>query len=222
MRSSTAFVRNSSGAPASAIASTKLRLDRCTISVAQANVRERESLAWMLEAAGYRVVSCSSGEALLREFEPRSVGCLVLDLQLPDMSGTHLLGRLRRMGCQQHYLITADDCKASEAVDLLQSGAIDLLVKPWRKQRLLESVAKACRQHQRWNAVQTRLNKLSGREREILELIVAGLPTKQIARRLNISPRTVHVHRGNINKKLAVSSFATLVQTITMHEMTRV
>jgi FixJ family two-component response regulator len=219
MPSSTVLPRNSNGAPVSTRALAKL--DRCAISIAQADVQELESLAWMLEAAGYKVVSGGSGEAILRVFDPRLVGCLVLDLQLPDMTGTELLAQLRRRGCRQPYLITADQCDASVAVDLLQSGAIDLLVRPLREQRLLESVAKASRLHQHWKAVQTRLDKLSGREREILELVVAGLPTKQIARRLSISPRTVDVHRSNIGKKLEVSSFAALVQTITEHEMTR-
>jgi two-component system response regulator FixJ len=175
-----------------------------------------------LETVGYKVAAHGDGEELLRAFDPRCVGCLVLDLHLPDFKGTELVKRLRRIGCHQPCLITTDVCDADEAVELLLSGVIDLLVKPWRKERLVESVAKASRQHQRWNFVQMRLDRLSRRERQVLELVIAGLPTKQIARRLNISPRTVDVHRSNIGKKLEVSSFAALVQIITEHELTRI
>lgn len=198
------------------------RHDRLTVSVAQADPREGASLAWSLETVGYRVASSSCGEELLRTLDPRWVGCLVLDLHLPDFRGTELVRRLRRVGCRQPYLITADACDAEEAVELILSGAVDLLVKPWPEERLLASVARASLQHQRWNNVQTRLDRLSRRERQVLELVIAGLPTKQIARRLNISPRTVDVHRSNIGKKLEVSSFAELVQTITEHELTKI
>jgi len=196
--------------------------DRLTISVAQADVQEREPLTWILEGAGYKVVSCGSGEELLRAFDSRQVGCLVLDLVLPDMTGTELLARLRRQSCQQPFLITAGKCDASVAVDLLLSGAIDFLVKPLRRERLLKSVERASLLHQRWKIVQTRLDKLTVREREVLGHVIAGRPTKQIARRLQISPRTVDVHRSNIGKKLEVQSFAALVQTITEHELYRV
>jgi two-component system, LuxR family, response regulator FixJ len=182
----------------------------------------RDALGWVLQSVGLRVESCGSPEQALAVCRSETPGCLVLDLQLPGMSGFELRKRLIANGCFHPFLIMSGHGDVSSAVRAMRMGAIDFLEKPFSHQRLVDCVHRAIQrdredrlrqaEHQ---AVHERLDSLTPRESEVLELVADGTLSKRIATKLGISPKTVEVHRSNIMRKMKAESVAQLVHLVT-------
>lgn len=179
----------------------------------------RSALALLISTVGLRVQGWGDPEAFLAEFDRQSIGVIVLDVRMPGVSGLTVLDSLQQSGADQPVIMltghgTVDLCRRA-----FKAGAIEFLEKPVDDELLLDTLQQAVRRHvksrQRHAAdtqARQRFQALSEREREVLGLIVAGLTNKEIARALDLSPRTVETHRANVFEKLAVPSLAQLIR----------
>ena len=181
----------------------------------------RDSLKWLLESRGLKVELYPSGEAFLGAFSNDFCGCLVLDVRMPGMSGMDLHARLQARASALPVIFITGHGDVPMAVSALKKGAADFIEKPFNDQdmlRLIESCLKqdraaAARRAEKASLLQT-LESLTQREREVLNLIVAGKLNKQIADDLSISIKTVEVHRSRVMEKMGANSVAELVQLV--------
>ena len=181
----------------------------------------RDSLAWLVESQGFAVTAFASGEAFLAACHDDMVGCLVLDVRMPGMSGLELYERLNARHSTLPVIFITGHGDVPMAVSALKKGAVDFIEKPFGDKdmlRLIEQCLEIDRegreQRRRDAAVARRLESLTQREHEVMNLIVTGKLNKQIADVLNISIKTVEVHRARIMEKMHVRSVAELVQAV--------
>ena len=181
----------------------------------------RDSLAWMLESNGYTAYAYPSAEAFLQMWKPEMTGCLVLDVRMPGMSGLELFEELVQRGCTLEVIFVTGHGDVAMAVGALKKGAADFIEKPFNDQDMLVLIRQCLARErlQRSRRIQEadtvhRMKQLTQREREVLELIIAGKLNKQIAGHLGISIKTVEVHRARVMEKMGVNSLAELVQHV--------
>lgn len=179
----------------------------------------REALALLIGTVGLRVRGWADPQTFLEGFEAGSVGAVVLDVRMPGLGGLSVLEQLKARGVDQPVIMltghgTVDLCRRA-----FKSGAAEFLEKPVDDQLLLDTLQTAVRQHVRSRerraadgVARARYALLSGREREVLGLIVEGLTNKEIGRSLGLSPRTVESHRASVFAKLEVDSLARLIR----------
>lgn len=179
----------------------------------------RDSLAWLLESHDLAVRHYESAQAFLDQCDPALSGCLVLDVRMPDMSGLELHERLRERGSTWPVVFITGHGDVPMAVSALKRGAVDFIEKPFRDEEMLELIRKCLltdaetrQRQQRDAALRQRAASLTEREREVMQLIVAGNLNKEIADQLGISVKTVEVHRGRVMEKMAARNAADLVQ----------
>jgi FixJ family two-component response regulator len=181
----------------------------------------RRSLAYLFDAAGWRVQSFASAHDFLDHYDGHVPGCLVLDVRMPLMSGLRFQQTLRERGNHLPVIFLTGHGDLAMAVQAMKTGACDFLEKPCKDQVLLDAVTRAVQrsiEDSRVNAqtrtAETALATLTAREREVAELMAAGKPSKIIARELAISDKTVQVHRHNTMEKLGVHSAAEIAQLL--------
>jgi FixJ family two-component response regulator len=179
----------------------------------------RDALARLLASVGLRVQGWADAQQFLRGFERDAIGAVVLDVRMPGMGGLALLDALRAAGADQPVILLTGHGTVEMCRRAFKSGAAEFLEKPVDDEALLEAVQAAVRTHSRSRerdsadrAARERFVRLSEREREVLALVIEGLTAKQIARRLDLSPRTVETHRAHLSEKLEVESLAQLVR----------
>jgi len=183
----------------------------------------RDSTAWLLETAGYEVHAFASGPAFLEAYAGRRHGdageCLVSDIRMPGMSGLQLQDELARRGIQLPLVFVTAHGDVPLAVEAMRKGASNFLEKPFTDEALLEALRTAmvrARGHGGGMANEL-LAKLSPRERQVLDLVVASKPNKIIADILGISIKTVELHRANMMGKLGVRSLPELMKVALGH-----
>jgi RNA polymerase sigma factor (sigma-70 family) len=181
----------------------------------------RDSLVWLLESQGFKVAAFPSAEDFLRRWRPEFNGCLLLDVRMPGMSGLELHERLRAQYCTLPVIFITGHGDVPMAVAALKKGAVDFIEKPFNDNDLLHLVSQCLakeresRDRRRQDAeVSRRLDQLTQREREVLDLIIVGKLNKQIADVLGISIKTVEVHRARVMEKMGAQSLAELVQNV--------
>jgi two-component system, LuxR family, response regulator FixJ len=179
----------------------------------------REALARLLGSVGLRVQGWADAQQFLGGFDRDAIGAVVLDVRMPGMGGLALLDALRAAGADQPVVMLTGHGTVEMCRRAFKSGAAEFLEKPVDDEALLEAVQAAVRTHSRSRerdradrAARERFARLSEREREVLALVIEGLTAKQIARRLELSPRTVETHRAHLSEKLEVESLAQLVR----------
>ena len=182
----------------------------------------RDSLTWLLESNGYTVKCQSSAESFLQSLQnddKKTVSCLILDVRMPGMSGLELQERLLSESIPMPIAFITGHGDVSMAVTTMKKGAVDFIEKPFKESELKILVEKMLTRARIDYAkadtqknTQNLLNKLTGREKQVLERIVAGRLNKQIADDLNISIKTVEAHRANIMEKLNVNTVADLLR----------
>jgi two-component system response regulator FixJ len=179
----------------------------------------RKSLAFLLATAGFPVRVHESATGFLAAAPTAGKACLVTDLKMPDASGVELLERLNGMGVMIPTVIITGHGDVPMAVAAMKAGAVDFIEKPFEDGVLIDAVKRAASRLDDTvetahdvQALHIRLKTLSQRERQILSMIVAGLPNKTVAYDLGISPRTVEVHRANIMSKMQARSLPELVR----------
>ena len=181
----------------------------------------RDSLVWLLESSGYRVAAYASAEAFLAAYTAAMTGCLVLDVRMPGMSGLELFEELRARHCTLPVIFITGHGDVPMAVSAVKKGAVDFIEKPFGDRDMLGLIEQclaaelAGRLKRRLEAdTARRLDHLTQREREVLDLIILGKLNKQIADVLGISIKTVEVHRARVMEKMGAHSLAELVQHV--------
>lgn len=210
------------GADGSLIGSDPRRSDdlfRPTIFVVDDDHGTREALKELIEIEGGLVESYASAEAFLEGYRPSHQGCLVVDEKMPGMGGVELLERLSIDGRQIPAIVITAHGDAPTAIRAMRAGAADFIEKPVSPEELLASLERVVRQSQSsqersaWRTAQAaRIAVLTERQRQVMELVVAGYANKEIAARLGINQRTVESHRALIMKKTGAKSLADLVR----------
>jgi two-component system, LuxR family, response regulator FixJ len=190
-----------------------------TVFVIDDDADLRQSLGWLLEAAGLRFRGYATADEFLGDYQPDESGCLLLDVRMPGLSGLDLQEELRRRGVPPPIIIMTGHARVPMAVRALKGGAIDFIKKPFGDRALLERVRKAIDLDRRTRRVRMecsefaeRLTYLTPRERDVMNLVILGKPNKIIADDLGISAKTVEIHRGRVMEKLQVGSVAELVR----------
>ncbi|MBS1141654.1 MAG: regulatory protein, LuxR:Response regulator receiver [Proteobacteria bacterium] len=192
-----------------------------TIYVVDDDEAMRDSMTWLLEGEGYRVACFDSAESFLKARRDDMRGCLVLDVRMPEMSGLELQEKLDALGSQLPVIFVTGHGDVPMAVSALQRGACDFIEKPFHNEDLLSRIQRALEldnqlsaRRQRDGAISHRLDQLTQREREVMQLVVTGKLNKQIADELNISMKTVEAHRARVMEKMGVRTLAELVKVV--------
>lgn len=175
----------------------------------------RRSAAFMLKHAGYRVELHVSGVDFLKQAKSCERGCVLLDVRMPDMDGLQIQQEMVKRGIDMPVIILTGHGDIAVAVKAMRAGAVNFIEKPYEKEDLLRSIEEAFHRLERTHnremkadEARVRLASLTGRERDVLDGLVAGYPNKTIAYDLGISPRTVEIYRANMMEKLRVRSLS--------------
>ena len=196
-----------------------LSAQRGVVYVVDDDEAVRDSIQWLLEADGFRVKNYESAETFLARYDPRELACLILDVRMAGMSGMELQDKLIERKAPLPIIFITGHGDVPMAVQSMKKGALDFIQKPFDEQQLRTMVVKmldaAREKHAESQDAATRdalLAKLTGRESQVLERIVAGRLNKQIADDLGISIKTVEAHRANIMEKLGANTVADLLK----------
>jgi FixJ family two-component response regulator len=180
----------------------------------------REALAFLLGTVGLEVAPYADAAAFLDRLPGLKPGCIVTDIRMPQLSGLRLQERLKENACDWPVIVVTGHGDVEACRRALKGGAVDFLVKPIDEQALIDAVhgalaaldaALAARRES--DQRQRRMARLSVREEDVLRLIAEGRSTKEVARELGLSPRTVDTHRAHIAEKLQTNSVAEMVRT---------
>jgi len=192
-----------------------------TIHVVDDDEAMRDSMSWLLEGEGYAVACYDSAASFLAARNDNMHGCLVLDVRMPEMSGLELHEKLEALGSQLPIIFVTGHGDVPMAVSALQRGACDFIEKPFNNEDLLSRIKRAlaldCQlaaRRQRASVIEQRLGQLTQREREVMQLVVAGKLNKQVADQLDISMKTVEAHRARVMEKMGVRTLAELVKAV--------
>jgi two-component system response regulator FixJ len=192
-----------------------------TVFVVDDNVGVRKSLRALLESAGLAVETYASGDEFLTAYDPERPGCLVLDVRLRHSSGLDLQDDLRRRKVMLPIIVLTGHGNVPTSVRALKAGAVDFLQKPAPPKLLLERIRAAIDSDRQARALRDEhtvvvqmVAHLTPREREVMELLVAGKTSKEIAAAMNVSVRTAEGHRRMVLSKMNVSSAAQLVRSV--------
>jgi two-component system response regulator FixJ len=193
--------------------------DDFTVHIVDDEEPVRKSLAFMLTMNGFAVRIHESATAFLQFAPVARDAVLITDLRMPDMTGVELIRNLASLQNKIPSLVITGHGDVPMAVDAMKAGAIDFIEKPFEDTVIIDAIGRAAAQlHNRRISTDTieevreRLATLSDRERQVLSAVVAGLPNKAIAYDLDISPRTVEVHRSNVMGKMNAKSLPELVR----------
>lgn len=193
--------------------------DQPTVHVLDDDQAVREALEFLIQTVGLSVKTYPSPTRFFEEFDPEAVGCLIMDIRMPVMSGLQVQTELKNRHIDIPIIMMTGHGDVELCRRAFLNGAVEFLLKPIDEQQLIDALQKAVRQH-----IQSReklavtqqarelLDKLSPREKEVLQGMLAGLSSKQVAKELGLSPRTVETHRSHIMEKLEVSSLAQLIR----------
>ena len=179
----------------------------------------RDSLGLLLKSMGIEAQLFESAQAFLDDYDRTWQGCIVLDIRMPGMSGIELHKQLIELRCTMPVIFVTGHGDVPMAVDAMHDGAFDFIQKPFRDQELLDRINQALTwdiehrsEEERKRVVQERFDTLTPREREVMDCVVRGLANKVIAMDLDLSQRTVEIHRARVMEKMHARSLADLVR----------
>jgi two-component system response regulator TtrR len=185
----------------------------------------RHSTRNTLQVAGFQVYAYESAEQFLDHYRPENGGCLVLDVELPGMDGLELQAMLARNSVQPSIVFISSEADVAKSVQAMRAGAVDFLQKPFKDVELLARVQEALdrdrhirQHHAQISYVNDRMDSLTRREREVLDLVLDGLTNKEIANQLGLSHRTVELHRSRVMAKMKAHSIVELVKMTTVFQ----
>ena len=192
-----------------------------TVFVVDDDAGVLDALRILLRSVGLRAETYPSADDFLENFDQEAPGCLVLDVRMPGMSGMELQEKLAEMGFSTPIIFVTAHGDVPMAVEAVKGGAIDFIQKPFRDQELLDKIQHAIEldadsraERESKEEIAGRIAALTPREREVMDLVVAGKLNKVIARDLGISQRTVEIHRARVMQKMQASSVSQLVQFV--------
>ncbi len=179
----------------------------------------RHSASFMLRHAGFRVKTYPDGVAFLTQVAEAETGCVLLDVQMPGMDGLEVQESLNQRGVAMPVIVLTGHGDVEVAVRAMKAGAVDFVEKPYAKQMLVDALTRAFEQLEARHQgdvlaaeARGRIERLTDRERDVLVGLVAGHTNKIIAETLDISPRTVEIHRANLMEKLEAPSLSTVLR----------
>jgi len=194
---------------------------RPTIFVVDDDSAVRDALKLLLRSVGQAVETFGSGQEFIEAYSEDRPGCLVLDIRMPGMSGLELQQRLNERHSILPIIFITGHGDVPMAVEAMQAGAVDFIQKPFRDQDLIDRINQALEKDSNnraalgeRNDIRHRLETLTPREREVLDLVVHGKANKVIAGDLKLSQRTVEIHRARVMEKMQASSLAHLVRMV--------
>ena len=192
-----------------------------TVFVVDDDDAVRTSLRLLLKSVGLPVETFASAQEFLDAFDSDRAGCLVLDIRMPGMSGLELQQRLNEIHAIVPIVFITGHGDVPMAVEAMQHGAVDFIQKPFRDQDLIDRINQALEKDRdnraglkERDAIRRRMQQLTPREREVLDLVTQGKANKVIAGDLNVSQRTVEIHRARVMEKMGASSLAHLVRMV--------
>jgi len=197
-----------------------MREPKVFIAVVDDDLSVREGLESLIRsAAGCRVETFASAQEFLARPNTEAPNCLILDLQLPGLSGLDLQKRMAEVGPEIPIVFLTGHGNIPASVRAMKAGAVEFLTKPFDDEELLHAIQEAIerdrrnrQQHTEMHELQVRYELLTVREREVMQQVVSGLLNKQVAAELNITEFTVKVHRGQVMRKMRADSLADLVR----------
>ena len=179
----------------------------------------RDSLSFLLETAAYKSCTYDSATAFLAALPTLAPGCIITDIRMPEMSGMELVRRLHEQGVAHPVIVITGHADVPLAVEAMKAGVVDFIEKPFDDEVLLLAVRRAMArgidqqaEREARTEVLARIESLSGRERDVLDGLVAGRGNKVIAFDLGISPRTIEIYRANLLTKMGASGLSDLVR----------
>ncbi len=179
----------------------------------------RSSLRVLMKSIGLPAAPFPSAQEFLHNYDPNQPGCLILDIRMPGMSGLELQTELNNRGAVIPVIFITGHGDVPMAVEAMRHGAFDFVQKPFRDQELIDRVQQALgrdaeirRDLQGHAQIKTHLESLTPRERQVLDLMVAGHANKVMAQELGLSQRTVEIHRAHVMEKMNARSLAQLVR----------
>lgn len=192
-----------------------------TVFVVDDDEAVRSSLRMLLKSVGLTASACASAQEFLAAYDAEQPGCIVLDVRMPGMSGLEMQQELNVRGAMIPVIFITGHGDIPMAVEAMQHGAFDFLQKPFRDQDLLDRVQRALARDRQNRAqlkekdrIRQRLDSLTPREREVLDLVTRGKANKVMAAELGVSQRTVEIHRARVMEKMGATSLAQLVRMV--------
>jgi len=192
-----------------------------TVFVVDDDEAVRTSLRLLLKSVGLPVETFASAQEFLDQFDPDRAGCLVLDIRMPGISGLELQQHLNDRHSIMPIVFITGHGDVPMAVEAMQAGAVDFIQKPFRDQDLIDRINRALEKDREMRSelrerdeIRRRMSQLTPREREVLELVTQGKANKVIAGDLNVSQRTVEIHRARVMEKMGANSLAHLVRMV--------
>ena len=193
-----------------------------TVYIVDDDEAVRGALEMLVKSVGLSAETFDSAIVFLDQYDPAKSGCLILDIRMPVMGGLELQQELRNRNSSLPIIFITGHGDIPMAVKAVKDGAVDFISKPFRDQELLDCIHRAIRdldENQDRNlsrsTISTNLAKLSPREKEVMDKVIEGKANKVIAMDLNLSERTVEVHRSHVMEKMQTRSLAQLVQMVT-------
>jgi FixJ family two-component response regulator len=194
---------------------------RRTVFIIEDDRGMREAIQDLVESVGLHAESFATGEEFLSRPRSADPSCIVLDVRLPRMSGLDFQRRLVDSGVQIPIIFTTAHGDIPMSVKALKSGAVEFLTKPFRDQDLLDAIQQALErdsaareQQADLHTVRKRYYALTAREREVMTLVVTGMPNKLIGHKIGVSEATVKIHRGHVMQKMEAGSIVDLVRMV--------
>lgn len=179
----------------------------------------RIAMQALLESVNIQHEIFASADEFLQDEESHRFGCLVLDIRMPGLGGLELQDELISRGSPLPIIFITGHGDVPMAVDAMQKGAVDFIQKPFRDQELLDRIREALttdrerrEERDRHDEIESRLQRLTNREKEVFDLVITGKPNKVIAYELDVSQRTVEIHRARVMEKMEARSLADLVR----------
>ncbi len=179
----------------------------------------RQSTAWLIESIGLTVNTYSSADEFLQNYSDNDTGCIVMDVRMPGMSGLDAQEEMNKLNIKVPLIFITGHGDVPMAVKALKRGAFDFIEKPFNDQHLLDAVQRALKQNTESNqlrsaneSIKQRISSLTPRENEVMQRVTQGKPNKVIAHELNVSIKTVEVHRARMMEKMQAGSVAELVK----------
>lgn len=198
-----------------------MKNDDPTVFIVDDDEAVRDSLRMLMKSVGYKTECYGSANEFLKAYEPDKAGCLVLDVRMPDMSGIELQARLATMHSMLPIVFITGHGDMEMAVHAMQAGAVDFIRKPFSDQSFLDRIQQTVKRDlqnrevlQQLQTIRRRIESLTPRERQVMEMVAAGKPNKVIAVDLGVSDRTVEIHRARVMKKMEASSLPHLVRMV--------
>jgi len=196
-----------------------MRQPEAVIAIVDDDLSVREGLESLIRSAGWRAESFATAQEFLARPRVEPPSCLILDLQLPGLSGLDLQKRMGEVQLEIPIVFLTGHGNIPASVQAMKAGAVEFLTKPFDEQDLLRAIEEAIERDRRTRQRQAEMHELKGRyesltarEKEVMQQVVSGLLNKQVAAELKISEVTVKIHRGQVMRKMRADSLADLVR----------